>query len=712
VKWQSFFGRFFELAEPLVVFSSPRRIEEERLTKPFKVLLVALFLALGSGRITTPSQSRHPARDSIKKPEFAESNPKNEDSMSQKTQAGATNQPGSEQTLGINQRIVREGVSVELSILPPMRPTESPAGLVPEGTAVFRLSIHDEATGNPVTGSHPAAWMDARAQEEPTDPAVCSKKVSSFLSPGPLGTRALDLNTYYVVTLNQDPTISVIDPRFGYGGSRLLAMLALKSPGEDWIASPDQAKLFVSMPESDQVAVADTITWNVTTNINVGHSPSRLALQPDGHYLWAAYNGPANDPANSGVSVISIDNLKVAVNIRTGRGKHDIAFTDDNRYCLVTNDDDDNVSIIDIRTLAKVKDLHTGRKPVSIVWSRLSKLAYIANVGDGTIAGTGVDGTIAIARAEPGIERIKIVPNGRYCVVVNPHRDFIHVLDVSTNHIVQSLRINGAPDQVTFSNNLAYVRRKNSETIATIPLALIGEENKELSAAEFPAGQHALGTQKSSLADSIVQARGESAVLIANPADKFVYFYSEGMAAPMGSFSDYGHQPRAVLVLDRSLKESKPGIYETVARLGGSGIFDLAVLLDSPRIVHCFPIRIGSDQNRAAKQDDEVNVEPLLKDNRVRPGQPINLSFRLSKKTTGQPHLDISDVQVLIFLAPGVWQQRMIAKTNGEGIYSVNTTLPQRGIYYVYIGSESLGLKLNNQKYLVLNATEGGATER
>src|SRR5262249_2839886 len=196
---------------------------------------------------------------------------------------------GSEQTLGINQRIEREGVSVELSILPAMRPPASSAGLVPEGTALFRLSIHDKATGNPVTGSHPAAWMDARAQEEPTDPTVCSKKVSSFLSPGPLGTRALDLNTYYVVTLNQDPTISVIDPRFGYGGSRLLAMLALKSPGEDWIASPDQAMLFVSMPESDQIAVADTITWTVTTNIDIGYSPSRLALQPDGHYLWVAY---------------------------------------------------------------------------------------------------------------------------------------------------------------------------------------------------------------------------------------------------------------------------------------------------------------------------------------------------------------------------------------------------------------------------------------
>ena len=38
------------------------------------------------------------------------------------------------------------------------------------------------------------------------------------------------------------------------------------------------------------------------------------------------------------------------------------------------------------------------------------------------------------------------------------------------------------------------------------------------------------------------------------------------MAAPMGHFQNYGKQPRAVLVVVRSLREVRPGVYETTAR--------------------------------------------------------------------------------------------------------------------------------------------------
>jgi YVTN family beta-propeller protein len=457
--------------------------------------------------------------------------------------------------------------------------------------------------------------MDARFQEGPTSATACSKKVSGFLSPGPLGTPALDLNTYYAIMLNQDPTISVVNPRFGYSASELVATLRLKSPGEDWVLSPEQLKLFVSMPDSDEIAVADTTTWNVTTNVAVGATPSRLAIQPDGHYLWAAYKGLDHDPTDSGVAAVSLGTLRTVKRIPTGSGKHEIAFTDDSHYCLVTNEEDDTVSIVDIRKLAKVRDIHTAGGPTSIAWSVLSKMAYVLNQKDGTIAAIIVDSPIPtfLARVEPGVEQIKMAPGGRYGVVVNSQKDLIHVMDVSNNRIVQSLKIPGGPDNVTFSGHLIYVRRKNSEIVSTVPLALMGAEDEALSAAEFPAGQHAMGTRYLSLADSIAQAPGEDAVLVANPADGFVYYYVEGMAAPMGSVSDYGHQPRAVLVLDRSFKERKPGSYESVATLGGPGVFDLALLLDSPKIVHCFPISINPGNSHQARPDLEPKTNHPLK---------------------------------------------------------------------------------------------------
>jgi len=86
--------------------------------------------------------------------------------------------------------------------------------------------------------------------------------------------------------------------------------------------------------------------------------------------------------------------------------------------------------------------------------------------------------------------------------------------------------------------------------------------------AEFPAGQHPLDQfSLASFADTIVRAPGEDAVLVANPADKAIYYYKEGMAAPMGYFPNYGKEPRAVAVIDRTLRQIETGVYETITRI-------------------------------------------------------------------------------------------------------------------------------------------------
>ncbi len=92
-----------------------------------------------------------------------------------------------------------------------------------------------------------------------------------------------------MLTLNEDATLSVVDPLFGYGSSKLLTMVFLKSPGEDWVLSGEGERLFVSQPDSSLVAAVDTATWKVIAEIATGPHPRRLGLQPDGHYLWVGH---------------------------------------------------------------------------------------------------------------------------------------------------------------------------------------------------------------------------------------------------------------------------------------------------------------------------------------------------------------------------------------------------------------------------------------
>src|SRR6185436_9098534 len=107
---------------------------------------------------------------------------------------------------------------------------------------------------------------------------------------------------------------------------------------------------------------------------------------------------------------------------------------------------------------------------------------------------------------------------------------------------------------------------------------------------KFPGGQTAPADADidASVADVMVPAPEGSSVLLANPADGVIYYYSEGMAAPMGSFQNYRRKPRGVMVVDRSLRETTSGVYTTTTKLPKSGIYDVAFLLDSPRLTHCF----------------------------------------------------------------------------------------------------------------------------
>jgi hypothetical protein len=192
-------------------------------------------------------------------------------------------------------------------------------------------------------------------------------------------------------------------------------------------------------------------------------------------------------------------------------------------------------------------------------------------------------------------------------------------------------------------------------------------------------------------ADSIVLALGEEGVLIGNPGDRAVYYYMEGMAAPSGNFSTYNREPRAVMVIERNLRERAPGTYETVIKLTAAGVYDLALLLDKPEIVQCFDFSVIEDAKMADLRRPKLKIEPLApSDNPIssKAGDHVVLRFRLSDASSSQPRADVADFTALIF-APGVWQRRQIAQPSGGGVYTFDFQPPSAGHYNVYLAVPS-----------------------
>jgi hypothetical protein len=269
--------------------------------------------------------------------------------------------------------------------------------------------------------------------------------------------------------------------------------------------------------------------------------------------------------------------------------------------------------------------------------------------------------------------------------------------------VIQTSVIRGGPDQVTFSATLAYIRRRGDANVLMVPLDQIGGEDAPLPIVDFAGGQHPFGRgSRTARADSIVQVPGAHAVLVANPADRAVYFYKEGMAAPMGHFANYGHEPRSVLVVDRSLRERAGGVYETIARLPHPGVYDVVFFLDAPRVVQCFEL-VAEAAMGAAPPPRPVVVQ-ALEPRALRPGEPAAVRFRLLDAGTQEPIAGRRDLETLAFLNPGTWQQRQRAVETTAGVYEVHLTPPSAGLYYLYVASPSLGLQFGRPHGLVFTA--------
>jgi YVTN family beta-propeller protein len=455
------------------------------------------------------------------------------------------------------QKLVTQGLEVEFTIEPVKPAADGKAGLLEDQDALVRIRVTDTATRSPLAGVRPSIWM-AQRQGEPATVEQCKDKIKSFLQ-GSLRARPdVDLNSYYVLALNSEPNISVIDPLLGFGGTKLVTLVMLESPGEDWVITADQERLFVSLPASNKVAVVDTNTWKVVANVETGARPVRLALQHDEKYLWVG----TDEGAEGGVTVIDAATFKQVARVPTGAGHHELALSGDNRTAFVTNEAAGTLSLIDVTKLAKTGDVKTGRGADSVAVSPLSKFVYVSDRASGQVAvvDPAKAAVLASIAAAPGLGAVRFAPGGRYGFVPNPAAGVVHIFDASTNRPVHDLKVSKGkdiagrgPDQIAFTKEFAYVRSAGSLDVTMVRLSTVA---KELDVVTFPAGQAAPADSRteSAAGGALTPAPEGNSMLVANVADKQIYYYTEGMAAPMGDFQNYKREPRAVLIADRSFR--------------------------------------------------------------------------------------------------------------------------------------------------------------
>ena len=609
-------------------------------------------------------------------------------------------------------RIEREGVIVEFDARPSSKSNSEV--LVSSDWADITFRITDKATGEPIVGRYPAAWMDLSKawNAKGEKPMSCDERVVTYLQ-GIVGIRPMiDLNAHFLMVLNADPSISVIDPAVGITGiTNLFTQVNLSAAGADWAKTSNQKRIFVSMPLTKSVAMVDTEAFKVIGEVKAGESPNRVELQSDERYLWVGNN--AREAEQSGVTVIDTSEFMIKAFIPTGKGHHEIAFNEGDKHAFVSNRNEGTVSVIDVQKLEKVKDITTGKIPISLAYSSLSNAVYVADGKTGQVAVIDADSLKIRTRIDtkPGLGPMRFSQDGRWGVVVNPFENMIYVIDASKDQIAHAVTIGNKPYQVSFTRSFAYIRSLGTAQVALLPLSQFDEKEKPtptyVGAGQNPPGAAAQLT----IADAIVPSVKEAASYIVNQAEGTIHYYMEGMAAPMGAFRNYGHQARAIETVDRSLGERAPGVYVGQVKIPIEGTYDIAFMMDTPRFLHCFSAEVQPNPDideSTAKLSIEFNVPKKI----VPVGESAKVRFRLVNPRTGKHVNDVEDMTVLYYRSDGRNRRIVPAKIAEEGWYEAEVTIHSLASYYVFVGSKSQLIKYTDLPYVTLMGIEKDAESK
>ncbi|PTV58721.1 cytochrome D1 domain-containing protein [Pseudomonas putida] len=601
-------------------------------------------------------------------------------------------------------RLSRDGVNVEFEARP-LAGGELKEG----GFANIRFKLSDQTSGQPLSGMAPGAWIDP-AQSAPAGDREqsCKARVALFLKSS-IGARPLlDLNSYFLLMLNNDASLTVIDPTVSVGGvTSTMARIELPGRPMDWAATSDDKQVFVSIPERGKVSVIDTETFTRVADLDAGNQPLRVALQPDQHRLWVGNN--SSDPGKGGVTVIDVPGRSAMKHFNTGTGHHEIAFSADSRYAYVSNRDSGTLSVIDIPEMRLAKTIKVGPHPLSVSYSALSQAVYVVD---------GEEGSVRVfdarshqlrhtVQAEQGLGPMRFSHDGRYGLVLNTLENQALVIDASTDKLIHRIPVAAEPYQLTFTKGYAYVRGLASPKVSMINLASLGEGRAPI-VQGFEAGPAAPRQAGDlPLAQGLSVSRDDNSVFVVNPVDNTTYFYAEGMNAPMSGYNNRGHQARAAIVVDRSLREVAPGVYGSTVKLPAAGKFDVAFLLNQPQIIHCFSTEVaaGSDasQRKGARAEFIGLDQPL----------PQHSDFTARVRIVGddgQPRLGLNDLSLRYFLAPSSMPRNLQLQEVGEGVYQAALNLPEAGAWYLHVQSPSLGRKFAEENYTSLRVLPAAAT--
>lgn len=192
--------------------------------------------------------------------------------------------------------------------------------------------------------------------------------------------------------------------------------------------------------------------------------------------------------------------------VKVGNHPAHIVFTSDGKYALVTNNEDNNVSVIDLGTYTVTNTVETGKGPHGFRISANDKFAYIANMGEDTVSVINLESFTEEKKIKVGPMPVTtgVTSDGKTLIATLNSENSLAIVDLATDEVTK-VEVGVGPAQVYIQgdNKFAFVANQGTAENPSTSVTKVDLESKTAVA-------------------TIETGKGSHGVVV-SPDNKFVY---------------------------------------------------------------------------------------------------------------------------------------------------------------------------------------------
>lgn len=265
-------------------------------------------------------------------------------------------------------------------------------------------------------------------------------------------------------------------------------------------------KFYFTANEGGTISKINVKDNKVAETIQADGVVHNIQLSPDDKVVAATLvpetghgHGGHGDEASGKVLFYDAYTNDLLKEVEVGNHPAHVVYTGDGKYVLVTNNEDDTVSVIDASTYEVIKTVPTGNGPHGFRISADSKFAYIANMGEDTVSAINLE-TFAEERINTGDTPVTtgVTKDGKTLAVTLFSENSLAVVDLETKQVVK-VEVGAGPAQVYMGpdGKFAYVANQGTEETPSNSMSIVDLETKTV-VDEIKTGNGAHGVTVSS----------------------------------------------------------------------------------------------------------------------------------------------------------------------------------------------------------------------